>query len=126
MCDREVKADRELIGYGWSVEQHLTWIMPDIGAGIFAFGSILSSQATITYVVDIFGPVSASANAAVRVLSNVFGFAFPLFAAQLYIHLGYGWGNSLLAFLFLAMGLPAPLLFWKLGARIRGAGRSCE
>lgn len=100
--------------------------MPDIGAGIFAFGSIMSQQATITYVVEIFGVRSASAVAAVRMLSNIFGFAFPLFVTQLYVALGYGWGNSLLAFLFLAMGVPAPLLLWKYGARIRAAGKDKE
>lgn len=99
------------------------WLMPDIGVCIFNFGNTLSQQAVINYVVEIFGQQSASAVAAVRVLSNLFGFTFPLFAAQLYVSLGYGWGNSLLAFLFLAMGIPAPILLWKFGARIRAAGK---
>jgi len=110
-------------GYGWSIENRLLWIMPDIGVAIFSMGTTLSQQATIQYIVGIFGAHSASAVAAIRVLSNIFGFAFPLFAPQLYISLGYGWGNSTLAFMFLAMGVPAPFLLWKFGARIRVVGR---
>ena len=39
--------------------------------------------------------------------------ALPFHSPQLYERLGYGWGNSLLGFLCLAMGVPAPLLLWK-------------
>jgi hypothetical protein len=33
--------------------------------------------------------------------------------------LGYGWGNSLLGFLAIAIGVPAPFLFWFYGERLR-------
>lgn len=72
---------------------------------------------------DAYGKYSASAVAAVRVLSNLAGFSFPLFANQLYNKLGYGWGNSLLAFVVLGLGVPIPIVLWKWGAIIRNIGK---
>ncbi|KAK6954297.1 hypothetical protein Daesc_004264 [Daldinia eschscholtzii] len=86
-----------LFWYGWAAEYHITWVMVDIGAIIFTCGSSILSQALLAYTLDIFGDLGASANAATRLLSNVLGFAFPIFAPRLYDRLGYGWGNSLLA-----------------------------
>jgi hypothetical protein len=37
----------------------------------------------------------------------------------MYRSLGYGWGNSLLGFVAIGMGVPAPYLFWKYGAQLR-------
>jgi hypothetical protein len=45
-------------------------------------------------------------------------FALPLAAPKMYSTLGYGWGNSLLAFLALAM-IPIPLLLYKYGEKLR-------
>ncbi|KAL3297785.1 MFS general substrate transporter [Colletotrichum asianum] len=56
-------------------------------------------------------------------LSNVLGFVFPIFAPQLFKTLGYGWGNSLLAFIFMVLGLPAPLVLWFWGERLRNLGK---
>ena len=50
---------------------------------------------------------------------SIAGFAFPLFAPQLYDTLGYGWGNSLLGFIGIAIGVPAPWIFWRYGAKMR-------
>ncbi|KAI1482815.1 putative florfenicol exporter [Daldinia eschscholtzii] len=111
-----------LFWYGWAAEYRITWVMVDIGAIIFTCGSSILSQALLAYTLDIFGELGASANAATRLLSNVLGFVFPIFAPQLYDRLGYGWGNSLLAFIFVALGLPVPLLLWRWGRGLRALG----
>ncbi|KAI0894752.1 putative florfenicol exporter [Annulohypoxylon nitens] len=113
-----------LFWYGWSAENRIAWIMVDIGAVFFTCGSSILAQSLLAYTLDLFGDVGASANAATRFLSNVMGFVFPIFAPQLYDRLGYGWGNSLLAFIFVALGLPMPIILWFWGKKLREMGRT--
>ncbi|KAI6914338.1 hypothetical protein KC318_g963 [Hortaea werneckii] len=61
---------------------------------------------------------AASAMAANTVLRSLFGATFPLFGLSMYNTLGLGWGNSLLAFIALAM-CPIPLLFYWYGEKLR-------
>jgi len=56
--------------------------------------------------------------AASTVLRSIFGAVLPLAGLDLYKALGLGWGNSLLAFIALAM-VPVTVLFAKYGERIR-------
>jgi len=113
-----------LFWYGWTAQEKLIWILPDIGIAIFGCGIILGTQAMQAYVMDSFREHVASASAASQLLRSIAGFVFPLFAPRMYDKLGYGWGNSLLAFVFIAIGLPAPLILWRYGARLRAMGKS--
>lgn len=113
-----------LFWLGWSAQGHMHWIMVDIGAMIFTAGDFLASQAALAYILDEFPTHAASAGAAARMVSNVLGFAFPLFAPQLYNRLGYGWGNSLLAFVWIVIALPVVVALWFWGHKIRKVGRS--
>jgi hypothetical protein len=71
-----------------------------------------------TYLIDAFTRYAASAIAANTVLRSLLGGLIPLAGLRLYNALGFGWGNSLLA--FVALGLvPIPLLFTIYGERIR-------
>jgi len=83
--------------------------MPDVGAVIFGCGIILSMQAMQAYMLDWYSRYTASASAVSQLLRSILAFAFPAFAPSLSKYLGYGRGNSVLAFLFLAIGVPAPL-----------------
>ena len=95
----------------------------DIGAAVFGCGIILSTQAMQQYVMESYRDYVASANAASQFLRSILAFCFPLFAPALYKHLGYGWGNSVLGFIALGLGMPAPFLIWVYGARLRETGR---
>ncbi|KAK4987671.1 hypothetical protein LTR66_007535 [Elasticomyces elasticus] len=108
-----------LFWYGWSAQAGLHWIMPNIGAFIFSFGNIVVFQCVQTYVVDAYQRYAASAVASTTVLRSLAGFGFPLFALPMYRALGDGWGNSLLGFVALGIGLPAPFLLWYFGERLR-------
>ncbi|KAF2138166.1 uncharacterized protein K452DRAFT_95987 [Aplosporella prunicola CBS 121167] len=112
-----------LFWYGWSADAKVHWIMPDIGAAIFAAGVIICFQCIQTYLVDSYQRFAASAVSAATVLRSLAGFGFPLFAPYMYQALGNGWGNSLLGFVALALGLPAPFLLWKYGAALRAKSK---
>ena len=71
-----------------------------------------------TYLVDSFTKYAASAMAANTVLRSLGGALLPLCGQRMYDTLGYGWGNSLLAFIAIAMIVPVFLLM-KNGERIR-------
>lgn len=46
-------------------------------------------------------------------------FCSPLFAPYMYDALGQDWGNSLLAFVAIGLGIPSPFLLWKYGPALR-------
>lgn len=112
-----------LFWYGWSAERRLSWGLVDVGAGVFTCGNFILSQSLLAYMLDEFGEHGASARAASGLLSQILGFIFPIFAPQLYDTLGYGWGNSLLAFIFVALVFPLPLCMWLWGDKLRALGR---
>ena len=105
--------------YGWTAQYKVHWIGPNIGAAVFAMGMIIGFQCIQTYLVDAYTRYAASAVAASTVLRSLAGFGFPLFAPYMYAKLNYGWGNSLLGFIAIALGIPAPLLLWTFGQRLR-------
>lgn len=72
----------------------------------------------MSYLIDAFKIFAASALAANTVVRSVFGVVLPLAGARMYRVLGYGWGNSLLCFIALAM-VPIPILLNKYGEALR-------
>ncbi|KAE8361496.1 major facilitator superfamily domain-containing protein [Aspergillus caelatus] len=107
-----------LFWYGWSAEEKVHWIMPIIGTGIFGFGFVAVFATVSVYLVDSYLRFSASVTAANVFLRSLLAAVLPLAGPSMYDALGLGWGNSLLAFVALAMCF-VPLLFAKYGAMIR-------
>ncbi|CZR66968.1 related to multidrug resistant protein [Phialocephala subalpina] len=107
-----------LFWYGWSVKAKDHWIVPIIGTVFVGFGYLPIILATQTYLVDAYEEFSASALAASTILRSLMGALVPLAGTKMYQTMGYGWGNSLLAFITLAM-LPFPWLFYTNGERLR-------
>jgi hypothetical protein len=70
------------------------------------------------YLIDSFA-FPASAFAAAALFESLLAFAFPLFGQDLYLKLGYGGGNSLLAALGIVLGIPFPIWIWYKGETIR-------
>jgi hypothetical protein len=89
-----------------------------IGTSIVGFGLLVIFMALQTYQVDSFPRYAASVVAANTVLRSLLGGLLPLSGLQMYDKLGLGWGNSLLAFIALAL-VPIPALFAIYGERIR-------
>lgn len=107
-----------LFVYGWSVEAHVHWIIPQIGTAITGFGSILIFIGIQTYLVDAFVEHAASVIGANAVLRGTAGALIPLGGLDMYNALGWGWGNSLLGFIALVFA-PMPWVFGLYGAKIR-------
>lgn len=110
--------------YGWSAQKHTPWIVVDIGAGLLSFGMQLSMIGLQAYVIDSYPDHTGSASAASQFLRSLTAFGFPLFAPSMYSSLGYGWGNNTLAFACIGIGIPAPFLIWKYGAKLRAKAQS--
>ncbi len=88
----------------------------------FFIADIFLQMPISTYLVDAFTTYAASALAANTVLRSLIGALLPLAGQKMYATLGYGWGNSLLAFIALAM-CPLPVFLYKYGERIRKSPR---
>lgn len=108
-----------LIWYGWSAEARIMWLMPSIGAGIFAFGIVAVFQSIQNYLIDMNPRISASSLAAAQVFRSFMGFGFPLFGQAMYNKLGYGWANTLSGILCFVLGIPFPIFVYIYGERLR-------
>ncbi|KAH6716781.1 major facilitator superfamily domain-containing protein [Leptodontidium sp. 2 PMI_412] len=104
--------------YGWSADKGVHWIVPIIGLIPFGFGMMGIFIPIQTYTIDSFPTFAASGIAALTVSRSLFGAFLPLAGPSMYTALGLGWGNSVLG--FIAIGLiPAPLLIYRFGGKIR-------
>jgi hypothetical protein len=114
-----------LFWYGWSTQAHAFPVIPLLGLGVFGFGIMAIFQPVQIFLVNTFPVHSASALAASNLLRSVVGGVLPLGGQKLYSTLGYGWGNSLLA--FIALGLtPLPVLLMRFGERLREGDRNVQ
>lgn len=104
--------------YGWTMQYQVHWIVPLIGSAIYGFGQLAVFLCIMSYLIDAFGMYAASALAANTVVRSIFGAVLPLAGARMYSVLGYGWGNSLLGFIALAL-VPIPFLLNRYGETLR-------
>ncbi|CAF9908277.1 MAG: hypothetical protein ALECFALPRED_004368 [Alectoria fallacina] len=99
-------------------DKHVYWFVPVLGTGMVGLGLLATFMPIQTYLVDAFTIYAASALAANTVLRSLVGALLPLAGQKMYATLGLGWGNSLLAFIAVAM-CPIPIIFYRYGERIR-------
>lgn len=104
--------------YGWSLEYHTHWIVPILGSSVIAIGILFSYLPVQMYLVDTYTIYAASATGACTIIRSICSTLLPLSANPLYDHLGYGWGNSVLAFIAIGF-VPIALLVLRYGEMIR-------
>ncbi|KAJ9615167.1 hypothetical protein H2200_001241 [Cladophialophora chaetospira] len=75
-----------------------------------------------TYIVDVYLLHANSALAGVTGVRSLLSFALSLAATNIWTHLGVGWGNSLIGFIFLALA-PFPFVLWFYGPKLRSWSR---
>ncbi|KAI5865180.1 MFS general substrate transporter [Durotheca rogersii] len=105
--------------YGWAAEYYVHWIVPMLGVLIMSMGMMGVMFCVQNYLLDTYPQYAASVTAAMAVLRSLLGALLPLAGLEMYDALGLGWGDSLLAFVALAL-VPMPLVFFWFGPRIRG------
>ena len=108
--------------YGWTLEYHVQYIVPLIGTTMAGFSLLLANIAPETYVVDVYKVHGASAIAGGVFFRATCGAFLPLIGPPLYQHIGYGWGNSVLA-LIGAVFVPPLILLMMYGDWFRSKDR---
>lgn len=124
--------------YGWTTQAAVHSAVPIVATGIIGFGvmftfvsiiiheskAILNSNTILSripfnvYMIDAYTDYAASAIAAGNILRSITSSMLPLAGIPMYNALGYGWGNSVLAFISLGLGAMA-MLFRKYGEQWR-------
>ncbi|KXH41687.1 major facilitator superfamily transporter [Colletotrichum nymphaeae SA-01] len=105
--------------FAWTAQNKMHFMLPNVGIAITIGSSMVSYQCISAYIADCYALHTASASAACCFMRSMFAFAFPLFVPALFRNLGYGLGGSLLAIIAVVIGVPAPLLLWRYGAKLR-------
>ncbi|RSH91273.1 hypothetical protein EHS25_009572 [Saitozyma podzolica] len=100
----------------------IPWIAPLIGTVLFGAGLVLVFLGIMNYLVDAYLIYAASVLAGNTIVRSIFGVVFPLFTSTIYANLGIHWAGTLIACLAVLF-MPAPLIFYLYGARIRRASR---
>lgn len=109
---------------GWTGDypHYIHWIVPVIGAFFIGNGLMLIFLPTMTYLIDCYLYVAATALAGLTFIRSGFGAAFPLFTQQMFNNLTIKWASTLLGCLGVLM-IPVPFFFSKYGAYIRSKSK---
>jgi hypothetical protein len=107
-----------LLLYEWTAKYHVHWIVPIISTAFIGIGNMAVFMCISMYLIDAFSVYAASALATNTVVRSVAGAVLPLAGQKMYNALGLGWGNSLLAFIALAL-VPIPWVLFKYGEPLR-------
>lgn len=104
--------------FSWTLYEHIHWIVPIIGSGIFGLGCNWTFTGIINYTTEAYIEYAASAMGANILLRGLLSFSLPMFGAKLLDGLGYHWGCSLIAFVSLALA-PSGFTLYYYGDKIR-------
>lgn len=107
-----------LFWFAWTVQFEYPWPVPLSAMLLFGASQVSIFNSVQNYYIDAFESMAASALAAGAFLRSVVGGIVPLFVPSLIEKIGYGWGLSVFGFIAVAL-MPAPLLFFWYGARLR-------
>lgn len=114
-----------LLLWGWTSENRLHWILPNLGCIIFTAGCYICSSSVSVYTIDAYTRFAASAVSTNLVLRSHFSALFPLFAPYMFRTVGFGWGATVLAGGFAVIGFGTVAVLWFWGETIRGRSGYC-
>ncbi|KAK4048783.1 hypothetical protein OIV83_004549 [Microbotryomycetes sp. JL201] len=112
-----------LMWLGWTGNYpSIHWAVPAGAAIIIGMSFTLVFISLLSYVIEVYLMYSASALAANPIVRSALAASFPLFMHAMYKKLGVNWATTLIAMIALLIA-PSPFIFYRYGARIRGASR---
>ncbi|KAK7518335.1 major facilitator superfamily domain-containing protein [Phyllosticta citriasiana] len=111
-----------LLLFAWTTSPALPAILPVLFSALWGWSFYTLILMSFTYTEDSYKTYSASALAGIGLIRNLAGAAFPLFARQLFVSLGYQWAGTVLAAAALLM-VPIPFVLGRYGWRLRKASR---
>ncbi|KAI0181028.1 hypothetical protein GGR52DRAFT_567278 [Hypoxylon sp. FL1284] len=114
-----------LFWYGRTARESVHWIPHIIGSSFFAVGAVTLFYTVFTYLGMSYPACAASIFAGNALFRALFGESFPLFARELFRHLGIGPGNSLLGGIAVCF-IPIPLVFYRYGEKIRHISKNAR
>ncbi|KAL3456379.1 major facilitator superfamily domain-containing protein [Aspergillus heterothallicus] len=110
--------------YGWTSQYRLHWVVVDLGIMVALLGMQIKDMPLTAYVMEAYPEHVSSAMAASQFMRSLTAFLFPMFAPTMYEAMGYGWGNSTIAFIIILIGVLGPWALWVYGEKLRGNGRA--
>ncbi|KAL6450477.1 FLU1 Major facilitator superfamily multidrug transporter FLU1 [Candida maltosa Xu316] len=104
----------------WTGHYHksIHWIVPAVGSSFIGASLMLIFLPSMTYIIDSYLFIAASALAANTFIRSTFAAAFPLFSRQMFVNLTTRWAGTLLGGLGLIL-VPIPFIFSKYGKTLR-------
>jgi len=111
-----------LFWFGWTSSAHISPVPQIIAGFLIGSGIMLIFTNGVAFLVDIYLTSAASAIAANTCVRSAVAAGFPLAAPRMYRTLGIPWATSVLGFLCVLV-IPAPILFYKYGHRLRHLSR---
>lgn len=113
--------------FGWTAAADIHWVLPLIGAGIFAASYFVIFQTLFNYLGMSFPRYAASAFASNALIRSIVGALFPLFGHALFYNLRTprfvsGWGCTILGLLAIGM-ISIPVLFYLNGPKLRARSK---
>ncbi|PYH97260.1 MFS general substrate transporter [Aspergillus ellipticus CBS 707.79] len=107
-----------LFWLGWTAAPKYSWVLPTVAGGFIGAGFNIIFQQCLNYLIDTYGPYSASAISANTTLRSLLAAGLPLAAKPMFHNLGVGPAASLLGGIA-CLALPIPLIFIKYGPSLR-------
>jgi MFS family permease len=108
--------------YAWTSYADVSIAGPIVGITTLMAAIYIIYLAVFNYLADAYLIYASSALAGQSFARNMFGFAFPLFADQMYRNLGYQWASSLAGFLGAVLGI-VPFVLLAKGHTIRAKSK---
>ncbi|CAN6626991.1 probable drug/proton antiporter Yhk8p [Trichomonascus vanleenenianus] len=122
MCIGGMVVPIGLFFFGWTIYPSVHWMAPIVAGGVFGLGCNWTFTGIMSYIVEAYQPVAASAMAANVLLRGVVACVLPLVGSQMLSGMGYHWAISLIGFISIAL-CPSGFMLFKYGKSLRAKSR---